>query len=213
VTGDHINMAVKRNPYQGIGDAGASGGKNGAMGGRDGSARVAGWMLQDAAMTYTVTEIGGDRAVHARLVGLNNESAQETSRLDVATFDSMIAAAPVATCIAPDLAFLLGFAESSHYEGAHFLWFRQRYPSFLYVDRVVVGQAHRRLGLGRLLYDDLFRRAERLGVPAIACEVNVRPPNPASDAFHAGLGFSQVGIANTADGSKTVRYLLRTRLD
>jgi uncharacterized protein len=160
-------------------------------------------------MTYAVTEMGEDRALRSRLVDLNNQSAQETSRLDIETFDRMIAAAPVATRIAPDLAFLLGFAEGSHYDGANFLWFRQRYPSFLYVDRVVVGQAHRRLGLGRLLYEDLFRRAERLGVAAVACEVNVRPPNPASDTFHAGLGFSEVGIANTADGSKTVRYLLR----
>jgi predicted GNAT superfamily acetyltransferase len=35
------------------------------------------------------------------------------------------------------------------------------------------------------------------------------PPNPASDAFHAALGFAEVGSARLFDGMKTVRYLAR----
>jgi predicted GNAT superfamily acetyltransferase len=44
----------------------------------------------------------------------------------------------------------------------------------------------------------------------IACEVNVDPPNPTSDAFHAALGFVEIGCASIHDGSKSVRYLERT---
>lgn len=36
----------------------------------------------------------------------------------------------------------------------------------------------------------------------------MEPPNPASDAFHAALGFEPVGSAGV--GSKTVRYFART---
>ena len=43
----------------------------------------------------------------------------------------------------------------------------------------------------------------------VVCEVNREPPNPASDAFHAALGFSEVGLAAIHGGSKTVRYLAR----
>jgi predicted GNAT superfamily acetyltransferase len=33
------------------------------------------------------------------------------------------------------------------------------------------------------------------------------PPNPGSDAFHAALGFREVGRAFLADRGKAVRYL------
>jgi predicted GNAT superfamily acetyltransferase len=62
----------------------------------------------------------------------------------------------------------------------------------------------------RRLYDDLFERAVRAGHQHVCCEVNRRPPNPASDVFHAALGFVEVGAASVYGGSTTVRYLSRT---
>ena len=44
----------------------------------------------------------------------------------------------------------------------------------------------------------------------VVCEVNTIPPNPASDAFHAALGFVAVGTASVHGGSRTVRYLSHT---
>ena len=61
----------------------------------------------------------------------------------------------------------------------------------------------------RVLYEDLFAQACRLGHSRIACEVNALPPNPTSDAFHAALGFVQVGTATIDGGAKIVRYLVR----
>jgi predicted GNAT superfamily acetyltransferase len=34
--------------------------------------------------------------------------------------------------------------------------------------------------------------------------VNIEPPNPGSDAFHAGRGFVEVGTQWVADGTKRV---------
>lgn len=43
----------------------------------------------------------------------------------------------------------------------------------------------------------------------VVCEVNRDLPHPASDAFHAAQGFTEVGQATIHQGSKTVRYLAR----
>ena len=57
---------------------------------------------------------------------------------------------------------------------------------------VYVGEADRRRGLGKDLYEDLFRRlrAQRFRV---AC-AGVTLPNEASVALHEGLGFVPVGV-------------------
>jgi predicted GNAT superfamily acetyltransferase len=60
-----------------------------------------------------------------------------------------------------------------------------------------------------LLYGELITAAARARHVLIGCEVNVEPPNPASDALHAALGFSEVGRAILPGGAKRVRYLIR----
>jgi predicted GNAT superfamily acetyltransferase len=77
------------------------------------------------------------------------------------------------------------------------------------VDRIVVASTARGRGCARRLYHDLFEQAVRTGHERIVCEVNARPPNPESDAFHAALGFIEVGNASIHNDSKTVRYLSR----
>ena len=158
-------------------------------------------------MEYSVKDVGDDPVIRSGILDLNNANARETSPLDPERLARMIAAARVATVVGPAIAFLLAFDQSADYDGVDFTWFRDRFESFLYVDRVIVADAHRRSGLGRLLYEDLFRRAERLGHRRITCEVNVQPPNPVSDAFHARLGFTEVGTATRSD--RSVRYLHR----
>jgi predicted GNAT superfamily acetyltransferase len=162
-------------------------------------------------MTTEIKDLRGNAAARAALLEVNNASARETSLMSPEKFDRMIASARVGTFIEPSAAFLLGFEQSDDYDGGHFLWFRGRFEKFIYIDRVVVAAAYRRHGLGRVLYADLFRRAEQLGHTHIVCEVNTLPPNPISDAFHAAQGFAQVGTATIDGGAKTVRYLLRRR--
>jgi predicted GNAT superfamily acetyltransferase len=162
-------------------------------------------------MKIEVKDLHDDTSSREALLHLNNENARETSLMTAEKLDRMISSALVATFIQPSAAFLLAFEHGDDYDGGHFLWFRSRFAKFIYVDRVVVAGQCRRHGLGRLLYADLFMRAEQLGHGHIVCEVNALPPNPISDRFHAAQGFEEVGTATINHGTKTVRYLLRRR--
>lgn len=104
-------------------------------------------------------------------------------------------------------AFLVALAGRAPAVAPNYHWFAARLESFVYVDRVVVARAVRKRGFGRLLYRDLTEAAGRAGYKRICCEVNLDPPNPASDAFHAALGFAEIGRAFLPDRKKTVRYL------
>ena len=55
----------------------------------------------------------------------------------------------------------------------------------------------------------MLDRARALGLGEVTCEVNLEPPNPASLAFHARLGFRQVGEQVTKGGSVRVALLAR----
>lgn len=105
-------------------------------------------------------------------------------------------------------AFLLAMDESADYDSLNFLWFRSRYPRFVYIDRVVVGPGHRRAGLGAALYADLLEWAQGR-TPRLACEVNLRPSNEPSLRFHRKQGFAPVGTQKTDGGRKTVSLMIR----
>jgi uncharacterized protein len=145
----------------------------------------------------------------ADVLALNNACAVELSLLDTNRLMSLLEVAFYARRIGTADAFLLAFDENAAYDSPNYLWFRGRYRRFVYVDRVVVAPAARRHGLARRLYTDLFRYATEVGHEVVVCEVNVDPPNTASDAFHAALGFTEVGRATIHHGSKSVRYLSR----
>jgi predicted GNAT superfamily acetyltransferase len=72
------------------------------------------------------------------LLNVNNASARETSLLTPDRFNQLIDWASVALVITPAAAFLLAFQQSDDYDGGHFLWFRNKFDKFLYIDRVVV---------------------------------------------------------------------------
>lgn len=90
------------------------------------------------------------------------------------------------------LGFLIGFDQDSRYRSSNYQWFKQRYPEFLYIDRVVIAHAQRRGGLGRVLYADVTSFAE-VRRPLLACEVFLEPRNDAVLLFHGTYGFHEVG--------------------
>lgn len=143
------------------------------------------------------------------ILALNNAHARELSWLDLPGLEHLLAQAFHARQAGSADAFLIAFDETARYDSPNFLWFRARYPRFVYVDRVVVAGHARGRGLARLLYLDLFRQAQAAGHAAVVCEVNADPPNRASDAFHASMGFAEVGSASIHGGEKQVRYFAR----
>ena len=150
------------------------------------------------------------KALGNALVALNNTHARELSWLEPERLCHLIGEAFYARRIGDLDAFLLAFDQDANYDSPNFLWFRERYTRFVYVDRIVVAPAARGRGLARQLYDALIRRALQAGHERIVCEVNIDPPNPQSDAFHSALGFAEVGSASIHGGAKTVRYLARS---
>ena len=145
------------------------------------------------------------------VLALNAAHAAQTSPLDEAALRRLVASSVLAVGIGAGAglgAVLIALDEGADYASPNFRWFRARYPRFLYVDRVVVDPARRGRGLARALYAALFRHARATGHARVVCEVNREPPNPASDALHAALGFAAVGTA-ALPGGKVVRYLAR----
>jgi hypothetical protein len=105
-------------------------------------------------------------------------------------------------------AYLVGFRPGTAYTSPNYLWFCEHYDEFAYVDRIAVAKFARRSGIASRLYDD-FADTVRGVVELMTCEVNVRPPNESSMAFHRRLGFEQVGSLVSADSSKEVAMLAR----
>jgi uncharacterized protein len=145
----------------------------------------------------------------AAILTLNNEHAAELSWLEPERLSFLLGEAFYARRIGDLEAFIMTFDQEANYDSPNFVWFRERYERFIYVDRVVVAAHARGRGHARRLYRDLFDHARSAGHALVTCEVNTDPPNPASDAFHAALGFAEVGDAVIHGGKKAVRYYVR----
>ncbi len=107
-------------------------------------------------------------------------------------------------------AFCMVMPPGVDYASVNYRWFTEHaaalgYDGFAYLDRVAVGAAARRKGVGRALYRQVVDSLAGTA-PVLFCEVNVRPRNDPSLAFHAALGFREVGQQDT-DGGKRVSLL------
>lgn len=98
--------------------------------------------------------------------------------------------------------FCLVLAPEADYDSMNYLWFRQRYDDFVYLDRVAISPDFQRRGLGRRMYSEVERLAaeHRPTAAHFTLEVNLRPRNDQSLAFHGELGFVEVGQLETDYG-------------
>ncbi|RSH77451.1 uncharacterized protein EHS24_003423 [Apiotrichum porosum] len=143
------------------------------------------------------------KADHAPLLVLNNEYAMELSYQTPEQFTELLDSAWLTRTIGNNEALLVAFDQDSKYDNPNFAWHAARAPRFVYIDRVVSAVQGR--GDARRLYEDLRAQAKAAGHTKLVCEINVDPPNPASTAFHARFGFTEVGRGVLANG-KTVGY-------
>jgi predicted GNAT superfamily acetyltransferase len=95
--------------------------------------------------------------------------------------------------------FVVVMAPGADYSSPNYRYFEDRLAAgtapgpFRYVDRIAVSPAAQGAGVGRLLYEAVFELAADVGAAEVTCEVNLEPPNPDSQAFHARMGFVEVG--------------------
>lgn len=106
------------------------------------------------------------------------------------------------------LAFLLAMREGADYDSPNYRWFAVRHRCFLYIDRIVVAAQARGARLGELLYRDALAHARAGQVPSLVCEFDIAPPNPASERFHARLGFREVGRQALGGGKQVSLQML-----
>jgi predicted GNAT superfamily acetyltransferase len=105
--------------------------------------------------------------------------------------------------------FLIAFDPEADYISLNFLWFKKRYPAFVYIDRIIIAAEARRKGIAGSLYRDLEHFAAERQIPLMACEYNLRPKNDISRQFHQRYGFNEVGTQETENGKKTVSLQIK----
>ena len=133
-------------------------------------------------------------ADHAEVLALNERNQHLTAPMDA---DRLLHLATVGTVevfrhAGRFAGFVVTVASGAAYAGENFTWFGERHDAFCYLDRIIVHEDARRVGLAGRVYDEVEARTAR-SAPLLVLEVNSDPPNEASLAFHAGRGFEQVG--------------------
>ena len=128
------------------------------------------------------------------IVELNEKEVVWTSAMDLSSLEELNKVASyhkVAECNGKVVGFLLAVGSEKRFINENFAWFANVYPTFIYIDRIVVDESSKGMGIGRILYENLFGFARARGVPVIGCEFNLRPVNKASKLFHSKLLVSQ----------------------
>jgi predicted GNAT superfamily acetyltransferase len=143
----------------------------------------------------------------AAMLALNNESAVETSLLNIVSLQQLVASSFYVRIAGQMDGFCIALDQDAKYQNPNFEWFRRKYRRFVYIDRIVVAARARGQGIAREMYSDLKLASKNADRSLIGCEINIDPPNLASDRFHEAFGFVEVGRAFLADRAKTVRYL------
>lgn len=105
--------------------------------------------------------------------------------------------------------FVVALGPGLGYTSENYTWFSARSQRFLYVDRIVLAPHAQGKGVGPRLYDAVDDVARGQGATEVFCEVNLQPPNPGSLAFHARIGFTEVGRQLTKGGAVEVALLAR----
>ena len=152
--------------------------------------------------------VAGD---HAAILALNNTAIPHVNALSAGELAWLSGHANFFR-LAEDEDGLLGFSlvlpSGLDYWSDNYKWFAVRFDRFLYLDRVVVAERARRRGVGRQLYEALFAYGSGAW-PRVTLEVNLRPPNPDSERFHARLGFTTIGVREYEGGASAVLMMER----
>lgn len=105
------------------------------------------------------------------------------------------------------LGFVVAMDPGLSYESENYAFFEKSLENHLYIDRIVLSEQSRGLGLGGQFYQRIFDKARADGRSTVTCEVNLEPPNPGSLRFHRRWGFVDVDTQPTKGGQVVVQLL------
>ena len=131
------------------------------------------------------------------ILDLNEKSVKVLSPMDNSKLQRLIKQAALALVVEQDsqiAGFLLAFTSKIAYESVNYQWFNQHYDAFLYIDRIVVAEQFRGLGIASALYQYTLDWASAHKLPRIFAEIDLLPPNDASLLFHQKFGFTEIAL-------------------
>ncbi|MGH8146379.1 MAG: GNAT family N-acetyltransferase [Rhodanobacteraceae bacterium] len=147
----------------------------------------------------------------AAILGLNNTAGASILPMEAAQLDGFYRHADYFRVAEMDghlAGFLIALRDATPHASSNFHWFREQCDSFIYIDRVVIGDLHRGHGLGRLFYSDVQSYAE-VRSPNLACEVFLEPRDDVSVLFHGTFGFHEAGQQVMPESGRRVSLLLK----
>lgn len=97
--------------------------------------------------------------------------------------------------------FLMALRPGLDYASPNYRFFQSTFDNFVYIDRIVIAQAYRRHGLGRIFYADVQGFAE-VRAPKLCCEIFLEPRDDASVLFHGSYGFREVAQQTMPNGRR-----------
>lgn len=100
--------------------------------------------------------------------------------------------------------FLMAMDQNTDYDSINFLWFKDKFNKFYYIDRVIVDESMRGKGIASLLYRELI---DTKGDIPLVAEVSINPPNEGSVIFHDKIGFKEVGTLESSVKKVRMYYL------
>lgn len=175
------------------------------------------WAGEAASRIWVVRDVGSVRAVELReyrpddlpavhaineaeVPAVGSETIEDLGHIGDESAIALVAVDPGSGEIG---GFSMTLAPRADYRSGNYLWFSERYADFVYLDRIAVAPAYQRRGIGRAMYAEVERLAaeRRPGATHFTLEVNLRPRNDNSLAFHGELGFIEVGQRETDYGA------------
>lgn len=156
------------------------------------ASRLRSYHSDDLAAVHAINE--------AAYPAVGTETLDDLGHIAGASMIALVADDPATETIA---GFCFVLAPGADYDSMNYAWFSNHYADFIYLDRVAIDAAFQRRGLGQRMYAEVERLAGELapGATHFTLEVNLRPRNDQSLAFHHGLGFVEVGQQETDYGT------------
>ncbi len=143
----------------------------------------------------------------AAVLRLNQLYQHFLSPLTIEELRAILASSSHHRSIEGGKAFMIALDDQSNHQGENFRWFKARYYSFVYIDRIAIGESLQRRGLAAAFYEDLETETRKAGRNYLCAEVGLKPTNGNSLRFHDAMGFERVGTGEVS--GKTVQYFAK----